>query len=111
MTAGPKDEGSARARWQPLPARGRNHNHKYRATSAYNNRPYHREEDTPDPRCLSYTHDRDFSAFKPYPKGKEEFEGRGWCPPAHACYDAMDSVFSRGAPGRGTVFKRPKEEL
>ena len=52
----------------------------------------------PDPVCVSYTHDRDFGNFKEfhdasmlrhvlcmwacedYPKGKENFRGRGWCP-------------------------------
>lgn len=43
----------------------------------------------PDPRCLSYTHDRDFGHFLDYPPGKEEHQGGGWCPPAHACYDTM----------------------
>lgn len=34
----------------------------------------------PDAVCVSYTHDRDFGHFKEYPKGKEHFRGRGWCP-------------------------------
>ena len=35
---------------------------------------------------MSYTHDRDFGTFKDYPKGKELFRGRGWCPPSQAEY-------------------------
>eukprot|EP00930_Biecheleria_cincta_P030496 TRINITY_DN21120_c0_g1_i1.p1 TRINITY_DN21120_c0_g1~~TRINITY_DN21120_c0_g1_i1.p1 ORF type:complete len:536 (-),score=110.86 TRINITY_DN21120_c0_g1_i1:143-1750(-) len=38
------------------------------------------EAGPPDPVCVSYTHDRDFGNFKDYPKGKEHFRGRGWCP-------------------------------
>ena len=34
----------------------------------------------PDAVCVSYTHDRDFGHFKEYPKGKEQYRGRGWCP-------------------------------
>jgi len=67
-----------------------NSNSAYRASSAYvNNQPYHREGAAPDPRCLSYTHDRDFGQFLDYPPGKTEHRGGGWCPPAHACYDRM----------------------
>lgn len=70
-----------------------NQNTRYRASSEYvNKQPYHKEEGEPDPRCLSYTHDRDFGAFLDYPPGKEEFQGRGWCPPAFACYDSMHPV-------------------
>jgi len=70
-----------------------NSNTRYRASSEYvNKQPYLREEGEPDPRCLSYTHDRDFGAFLDYPPGKESFQGRGWCPPAFACYDSMHPV-------------------
>ena len=47
---------------------------------------YFPEESAPDLVCLSYTHDRDFGTFKDYPKGKELFRGRGWCPPSQAEY-------------------------
>ena len=75
-----------------------NTNERHRASDTYVNRaPYHAERGPPDARCLSYTHDRDFGAFRAYPPGKAEFEGGGWCPPAHACYDSMDPVLG----GRG----------
>jgi len=67
-----------------------NQNARYRASPGYVNRqPYLREAAPPDKRCLSYTHDRDFGDFTAYPPGLEEFRGRGWCPPAFACYDSM----------------------
>ena len=64
------------------------------STLTVDRQPYHREEGPPDPRCLSYTHDRDFGGYLDYPPGKEEFVGRGWCPPHHACYDSMERVFA-----------------
>ena len=67
-----------------------NSNQAYRASAGYVNRqPYYREGAPPDPRCLSYTHDRDFGHFLDYPPNKRQFKGGGWCPPAHACYDQM----------------------
>jgi len=70
-----------------------NSNERYRQSSAHvNKQPYLREEGVPDPRCLSYTHDRDFGQFLDYPPGKEEFRGGGWCPPDFACYDQMAPV-------------------
>ena len=69
-----------------------NQNSKYRESAQYVNRqPYLPEATAPDPRCLSYTHDRDFASFLDYPPGKDEFRGGGWCPPAHACYDTMSA--------------------
>lgn len=70
-----------------------NQNQRHRRSAAYVNRqPYEAEAAPPDPRCLSFTHDRDFGAFLDYPRGKEAFRGGGWCPPAQACYDSMASV-------------------
>lgn len=68
-----------------------NHNRNWRASAEYETRMqrYRRESAAPDARCLSYTHDRDFAEFKPYPPGKEEFAERAWCPPQRACYDRM----------------------
>jgi len=67
-----------------------NSNSAYRASDQYvNKQPYHTEVGVPDPRCLSYTHDRDFGHFLDYPPGKAQFRGGGWCPPAGACYDQM----------------------
>lgn len=50
------------------------------------NRDYEQEDRPPDPRCLSYTHDRDYARFKEYPKDRTRFKGRGWCPPHGAEY-------------------------
>ena len=72
-----------------------NQNNAYRASEHYvNNQPYHKEGAPPDPRCLSYTHDRDFGQFLDYPPGKSNHRGGGWCPPAHACYDSMAPALS-----------------
>lgn len=58
-----------------------NHSSTYRETNEYREPPYSTEEGPPDQVCVSYTHDRDYGIFKEYPKGKERFKGRGWCPP------------------------------
>ena len=42
---------------------------------------YEKEGGPPDPRCVSYTHDRDYGSFKPYTAGIADFKHRGWCPP------------------------------
>ena len=67
--------------------------HVRRNSAQYVNRqPYLKEARAPDPRCLSYTHDRDFASFLDSPPGKSNFRGRGWCPPAFACYDSMEPI-------------------
>lgn len=58
-----------------------NHSSTYRQSTEYMSPPYVKEEGAPDQVCVSYTHDRDYGSFKEYPKGKENFRGRGWCPP------------------------------
>mmetsp|Transcript_3727 Transcript_3727/g.11211 ORF Transcript_3727/g.11211 Transcript_3727/m.11211 type:complete len:327 (-) Transcript_3727:182-1162(-) len=58
-----------------------NHSSTYRQSDEYTNPPYSVEEGPPDELCVSYTHDRDYGVFKEYPPGKENFKGRGWCPP------------------------------
>lgn len=57
-----------------------------------------KESGPPDQKCLSWTHDRDYGVFKDYPPGRENFKGRGWCPPRHAEYDGFraDSAVERG---------------
>ncbi|CAK0884189.1 unnamed protein product [Prorocentrum cordatum] len=57
-----------------------------------------KESGPPDKKCLSWTHDRDYGVFKEYPPGRENFMGRGWCPPRHAEYDGFraDSAVERG---------------
>lgn len=52
-------------------------------------RNYEKEASKPDPRCVSYTHDRDYGNFKQYPDGKENFKHRGWCPPRGSEYDGF----------------------
>ena len=82
-----------------------NHNQKYRdSTENVNNLPFYPEQAPPDPRCLSYTHDRDFGGFLDYPPGKAEFRSKGWCPPEKACYAQMDRVFSNIDYGLKTDF-------
>ncbi|CAE7946726.1 ICU11, partial [Symbiodinium sp. KB8] len=41
-----------------------NHSSEFRQSRDYRNPPYAREGAAPDPVCLSYTHDRDFGAYK-----------------------------------------------
>ena len=74
-----------------------NHNLKWRNSRAYALRraAYSPEESPPSERCLSYTHDRDYGAFKTYPVGTEEYKYKGWCPPDQACYDGMEAVFKK----------------
>ena len=43
----------------------------------------------PEQICLSYTHDRDYGAFKPHTDRTREHANRPWCPPEQACYDTM----------------------
>jgi hypothetical protein len=70
-----------------------NTNRAYRGSEQYHReQPYLKEQGPPDPRCLSYTHDRDYAAFKQYPTGPTTKEARkkAWCPPQTACYDSME---------------------
>lgn len=79
-----------------------NHNLDYRRSPAYTMRMYNysKESGPPDPRCLSYTHDRDFRAYKDLPNGATPGK-RPWCPPPTACYDQMDAVLDKSSsPGR-----------
>lgn len=63
-----------------------NHSSSFRRSRQYRQPPYYQEAGAPDPVCVSYTHDRDYGSFKPYPEGKERFRGKGWCPPPQAEY-------------------------
>ena len=48
-----------------------NSNQKYRDSPLHvNKQAYQKEEGEPDPRCLSYTHDRDYGTFLDYPPGE-----------------------------------------
>mmetsp|Transcript_52896 Transcript_52896/g.105103 ORF Transcript_52896/g.105103 Transcript_52896/m.105103 type:complete len:579 (-) Transcript_52896:21-1757(-) len=66
-----------------------NHSSTYRKSKQYRSPDFSPENGPPEPMCLSYTHDRDFGIFKPYPVGKEAFRTRGWCPPKHAEYEGF----------------------
>mmetsp|Transcript_135201 Transcript_135201/g.219952 ORF Transcript_135201/g.219952 Transcript_135201/m.219952 type:complete len:125 (-) Transcript_135201:56-430(-) len=47
---------------------------------------FKREDGPPDQDCLSWTHDRDFGNFKPYPKGSEPYRKNQWYPTPEAAY-------------------------
>jgi len=82
-------------------------NDVYRESEAFTEvmRSYDAEIAPPHPLCLSYTHDRDFLAFREYPEGTNPYrnlfeseedgdeESRGpmlpWCPPAKFGYKGM----------------------
>ena len=68
-----------------------NHNHRWRASRTYRRRRerYATEAGEPDTECVSYTHDRDYGAFKPHTDKTREHAHRPWCPPEQACYDTM----------------------
>ena len=53
----------------------------YRSSDAYRWRDVPEETEPPSPECLSYTHDRDYRAHRPYPAGKEAFAKTAWYPP------------------------------
>ena len=63
-------------------------------------RSYQMEDGPPDPLCLSYTHDRDYLAFKEYPEGANPYRKlfqedadenmqMPWCPPQNFGYKGM----------------------
>ena len=66
------------------------HNDAFRASALYNAHKhganYTPESAAPDPLCLSYTHDRDFGAFKEYTSEQLPHRGSGWCPPESCEY-------------------------
>jgi hypothetical protein len=92
-------------------------NETYRNSELFESRmrQYEKENGPPDEQCLSYTHDRDYVAFKDYPPGQnpysldadESSEGEEedatapapaarpqsmpWCPPARFGYDGIFS--------------------
>jgi hypothetical protein len=59
-----------------------NHNRDYRATPAYRTQPYYKESGSPDPVCISFTHDRDYEAIvgEERPEGSAKFAQTAWCP-------------------------------
>jgi len=74
-----------------------NHNLDYRASPAYSRRMhnYQKESGPPDPRCLSFTHDRDYDAYKTKTKAQRSVKSRPWCPPPFACYDQMADALDK----------------
>jgi len=41
---------------------------------------YWAEEEGVDPVCTSYTHDKDYNTYRPYPPGTAQYRTRAWCP-------------------------------
>jgi ubiquitin-protein ligase len=72
-----------------------NHSSTFRESLEYTDPDYAKEIGPPDEVCVSYTHDRDYGNFKEYPTGKEDFRGRGWCPPRQFEYDAFKAESKR----------------
>jgi len=66
---------------------------------------FQREDGTPDKDCLSWTHDRDFGVFKPYPAGSEAFRKFQWYPTREAEYHGFqpDSAIERAFPSRQNI--------
>ena len=70
-----------------------NHNWSFRESANYLHKrhmsEYSKEEREPDLVCLSYTHDRDYTKYKPLPENikasNQQFHG--WCPPIGKEYD------------------------
>ena len=72
-----------------------NYNRAYRESPSYRSRDYFREADAPDPRCVSFTHDRDYEAITSEARPEAKFRRTAWCPPIPAEYEGFD-----GVPGR-----------
>lgn len=83
-----------------------NHSSAFRRSRQYRQPAYYPEKSAPDPVCVSYTHDRDFGIFKPYPAGKESFRQRGWCPPPVAEYEGFKPDSSPAGNSAATVAAR-----
>eukprot|EP01046_Picozoa_sp_COSAG06_P020587 COSAG06_NODE_1512_length_9233_cov_2.774141_7_plen_97_part_00 len=78
-----------------------NTNFAYRDSTEFRrDQTFQKEAAPPDPRCLSYTHDRDFPLYKAYPadrtyrsaESRNEARAKAWCPPSSACYDGMEAA-------------------
>jgi len=68
------------------------HNSKWRGSQEYRQRRqalYEREGGPPSYECLSYTHDRDYRAFRDLPKSKERMHFHPWCPPPGKEYEGF----------------------
>lgn len=61
-----------------------NHNYEYRARGVNSwdrDSHYEREDGSPTLVCLSYTHDRDYEAYKELPEAAKKQVRKPWCPP------------------------------
>jgi ubiquitin-protein ligase len=67
-----------------------NHSSAFRASDE-SKTAYVKETAAPSAVCVSYTHDRDYALYQQYPEGKEDFFGRGWCPPRSMEYPGFKS--------------------
>jgi len=65
---------------------------QYRSSLAYRMRKFARERQSPDPRCVSFTHDRDYETVQGKPRPEERFARTAWCPPPRAEYDGFEGV-------------------
>ena len=73
-----------------------NHNWKYRGNGGNRNVVYEQEEAPPSQVCLSYTHDRDYQAFKELPPAaKKQGILRPWCPPRGLEYEGFQPFKSK----------------
>ena len=78
-----------------------NWNSAYRAAGGNQNREMQKEGAEPSEMCVSFTHDRDYAAYKPFADGARGREQRAtnrrtsWCPRGQTCYDGMDAVLAK----------------
>jgi len=59
---------------------------------------YEREQGPPDSRCLSYTHDRDYTNYRMYPPGGRDAAINPWCPPSGFAHDDPQTATAAVAP-------------
>jgi len=56
---------------------------------------YQHEVGQPDQICLSYTHDRDYAAYKLILERAKKIHLHPWCPPPGAEYEGFDEVIAK----------------
>lgn len=86
-----------------------NHNWTYRASGGYRHVEYQQEQSPPSPICLSYTHDRDYQAYKKLPEAAKKHVLRPWCPPVGTEYDGFRT--SKKRPAATTTTIQSQDEL
>jgi len=75
-----------------------NHNWEWRSSLEYKrqrNVLYEKEEGPPDKVCLSYTHDKDYIAYKKLPERAKGIHSHPWCPPPGREYDGFDEIHEK----------------